>query len=725
MRPFLLLLAALLGVSGLAAKSHPHLLYNADDFAAMRAAQGKFPLFDAAVADARRRVDRALAAPINVPQPKDAAGYTHERHKQNYTEMQLAGFLYQLTGEKRYADFVREHLRRYAALYPTLGRHPAANKQSHGRIFWQSLNEAVWLVHVSLAYDCVHDVIPAEEHAALEKNLFRPMMHFLCEERIEEFDRIHNHGTWTATAVGLAGYVIGDHEHVDKALRGSRRDGSAGFLRQMDLLFSPDGYYLEGPYYARYALWPFFLFAEVIERNQPEQKIYAYRGELLRKAFYALIQQSYVNGEFLPFNDALKEKTYLSPEVAFQLNLAFARYGGDPALLSVAKCQNAVSLTPAGLATAAALAATPAPPPFPYASVEYRDGPDGTHGGLGLLRAEDDPGRPLALMKYTAFGMEHGHYDKLALLYYDNGREILPDYGAARFLNIEQKFGGRYLPENKTYALQTIAHNTVTVDDRSNYGGDYDTADLSHSERHFFGASRPDFQVMSARDAVAYPGVAMQRTVAMIRDPKLAHPVLVDVFRLVSAKPHQYDYPLHYSGHFLSGNTEYAAHAASRRPLGDKHGYQHLWIEAEADAKGPLSFTWLNGDRFYTAVSATAPGAKIFYTRVGANDPKFNLRPETAVIQRVQAADHVFATVVEPHGRWDATREVTSGNAPSFRAVEVVASTADGTLVRLQGLNGLDWTLMVSNRDKPEGSHVVETSAGKFAWDGPAALRKN
>jgi hypothetical protein len=724
MRPFLLLLALLLGASGLAAKSHPHLLYTAEDFAAMRAAQGKFPLFDAAVADARRRVDRALAAPLDVPQPKDAAGYTHERHKQNYTEMQLAGFLYQLTGEPRYADFVREHLRRYAALYPTLGRHPAANKQSHGRIFWQSLNETVWLVHVSLAYDCVYDTIPAEEHAALKKNLFGPMMNFLCEERIEEFDRIHNHGTWASTAVGLAGYVTGDMEHVDKALRGSKRDGSAGFLRQMDLLFSPDGYYLEGPYYARYALWPFFLFAEVVERNQPELKIYAHRGELLRKAFYALIQQSYVNGEFLPFNDSLKEKSYLSPEVAIQLNLAFARYGGDPALLSVARRQNAVSLTPAGLATAAALAATPAPPPFPYASVEFRDGPDGTHGGIGLLRAEDDPGRPLALMKYTAFGMEHGHYDKLALLYSDNGREVLPDYGAARFLNIEQKFGGRYLPENKTYALQTIAHNTVTVDGRSNYDGDYDTADRSHSDRHFFTAADPAFQVMSARDAVAYPGVAMQRTVAMIRDPKLAHPVLVDVFRLVSEKSRQYDYPLHYSGHFLSGNTEYTAHTASRRPLGDQHGYQHLWVEAEADAKGPLSFTWLQGDRFYTAVSATAPGAKIFYTRVGANDPKFNLRPETAVIQRVNATNHVFATVIEPHGRWDATREVTAGGAPTFRSVEVVAATAEGTVVRLQGANGLDWTLMVSNRDQPAGAHVVETSAGKVIWDGPAALRK-
>ncbi len=725
MRALTILLCAAFAAITLGAKSHPHLLYNADDFAAMRAASGRYPLFDAALAEARKKVDQALAAPIDVPPPKDAAGYTHERHKQNYTEMQLAGFFYQLTGEKRYADFVREHLHRYAVLYPTLGRHPAANKQSAGRIFWQSLNEAVWLVHVSLAYDCVYDAIPAEEHAVLEKNLYRPMMHYLCEERLDEFDRIHNHGTWTATAVGLAGYLLGDTEHVDKALRGSKRDGTAGFLRQMDLLFSPDGYYLEGPYYARYALWPFFLFAEVVERNQPDLKIYAYRDALLRKAFYALLQQTYVNGEFLPINDSLKEKTYLSPEVAFQLNLVFARYGSDARLLSVAQRQNTVSLTSAGLQTAAALAATPAPPPFPYASVEFRDGPAGDHGGIGILRAESDSGRPLALLKYTAFGMEHGHYDKLALLYSDNGREILPDYGAARFLNIEQKFGGRYLPENKSYALQTIAHNTVTVDGRSNYAGDYDTADASHSDRHYFTATDPDFQVMSARDTTAYPGVAMQRTVAMIRDPKLAHPVLVDVFRLVAEKPHQYDYPLHYAGHFLAGNTEYTAHTNSRRPLGDKHGYQHLWVEAEADAKGPLSFTWLNGDRFYTAVSATAPGGKIYYTRVGANDPKFNLRPETAVIQRVNAANHVFATVIEPHGRWDATREVTAGGAAVFRSVEVLAATDDGTVVRLQGANGLDWTLLISNRDKPAGPHTVATAAGDFTWDGPAALRKN
>ena len=364
-------------------------------------------------------------------------------------------------------------------------------------------------------------------------------------------------------------------------------------------------------------------------------------------------------------------------------------------------------------------------PALPYASVEYSDGPNGDRGGVGILRAESDSGHPLAMMKYSTFGMEHGHYDKLALLYYENGHEVLPDYGAARFLNIEQKFGGRYLPENKSYALQTIAHNAVTVDGRSNYHGDYDTAEPLHSDRHFFSTSDPDFQVMSARDTTAYPGVAMQRTVALVRDPRFAHPILIDVYRLSSDQSHQYDYPLHYAGQFLAGNTDYTAHTTSQQPLGDAQGYQHLWVEAEAKLTGPLSFTWLTGDRFYTAVSSAEAGAQVFYTRVGANDPKFNLRPESAVIQRCTAANHVFATVIEPHGRWDATREITAGGASIVRSVQVIAATAEGTVVRITGEDGLRWTLLVSNRTDQTKSHRVEAEGETFAWDGDAVLRKN
>ena len=50
--------------------------------------------------------------------------------------------------------------------------------------------------------------------------------------------------------------------------------------------------------------------------------------------------------------------------------------------------------------------------------------------------------------------------------------KLLQDYGLARFVNIEQKGGGNYLKENKTWAKQTIAHNTITQNETSHFNGE-------------------------------------------------------------------------------------------------------------------------------------------------------------------------------------------------------------------------------------------------------------
>ena len=41
----------------------------------------------------------------------------------------------------------------------------------------------------------------------------------------------------------------------------------------------------------------------------------------------------------------------------------------------------------------------------------------------------------------------------------------------AKEVGIKQKYGGRYLPENHTYAAQTIAHNTIVADEISHFKG--------------------------------------------------------------------------------------------------------------------------------------------------------------------------------------------------------------------------------------------------------------
>jgi len=97
------------------------------------------------------------------------------------------------------------------------------------------------------------------------------------------FNKMHNHGTWATASVGMIGYAMGDKNLVEKALYGSNKDGKAGFIRQLDVLFSPDGYFTEGPYYQRYAIWPFMTFAQVIQNQQPELNIFNYRNGILKK----------------------------------------------------------------------------------------------------------------------------------------------------------------------------------------------------------------------------------------------------------------------------------------------------------------------------------------------------------------------------------------------------------------------------------------------------------
>ena len=64
------------------------------------------------------------------------------------------------------------------------------------------------------------------------------------------------------------------------------------------------------------------LFAKVIERNEPERKIFEHRDGVLLKAVYSLIQLSY-GGYFIPINDAIKDKGLDTIELAgarFQLS---------------------------------------------------------------------------------------------------------------------------------------------------------------------------------------------------------------------------------------------------------------------------------------------------------------------------------------------------------------------------------------------------------------------
>lgn len=682
------------------------------------------PLFAATLARSKAFVDPQLHKAIDVPLPVDAGGgYTHERHKDNYRLIYEAGMLYRQTGDKAYADLVRRVLLDYAKLYPSLPPHPKHANQKPGRLFWQVLNDSVWLVNSIQGYEAVKDAIPAADRATIEAGVFRPMAAFLSAGSASTFDSIHNHGTWALAAVGMTGYAIGDQGLVKQALYGLDGSGKAGFYKQLDELFSPDGYYAEGPYYQRYALSPFLLFAQSIQRHEPSRKILDYRDGVLRKAVYANIQQSY-GGLLFPINDAIKDKGLDTPELVHGVAVTYAATH-DPALLSIAIQQNAVMLSPEGREVAAAIARGEAKP-FPFASIRLRDGAKGDKGALVVLRSGPKAKDQAVVFKATSQGMGHGHFDKLSWQFYDAGREVLTDYGAARFLNVEAKQGGRYLPENDSWAQQTVAHNTLVVDEKSQFGADTDVGEAHWPTLLAFDV-KDGVQMTAASIDDAWPGVRYRRALAMIDRPEVGRPIVLDLVRAANlgeggGGKHRFDLSLHYNGQIVDSGLKFQGGTTELRPLGKANGYQHLWDRGRAPVKGGARVAWFDEGRFYDYVFASADVDQVVLTELGANDPDYNLRNERAVILRGDDRDgFVLAGVLEARGSYSAADEYARDTLTAVKAVERVSENgADLVFIRLSSGKGL--AIGVSWDPDPTKRHRVTTSGGAYAWTGFSGL---
>lgn len=710
------LLAALLATAAPAlAQDAAPVLASTEAYRAMAADGARAPLFARELGAAKKAVEAGIRAGIDVPVPRDrGGGPTHERHKANYKLIQMAGTLYRVTGDKRYADYVRDMLLAYAKLYPGLGKHPAAANQVPGRLFWQSLNDSVWLVHAIQGYDAVRGDLTAADRKTIDDNVFRRMAAFLTGEPTT-FDRIHNHSTWANAGVGMTGYVLRDKMLVEQALKGSDRSGKVGFLRQLDLLFSPDGYYAEGPYYQRYALQPFVVFAQAIADNEPERKIFAYRDGIVLKAIRTAVQTTYA-GYFFPINDAMPDKSLKTEELYQGVAIGYAA-SGDSGLLGIAQWQGKVALSPQGFAVARDLAAGKAKP-FAFASTLLRDGPEGKDGALAILRSGPEEKAQVVVAKNTAQGMGHGHFDKLNWLLYDNGNAIVTDYGAARFLNIEAKDGGRYLPENDSWAQQSIAHNTLVVNETSHFETKLKPAEaVSPVQLAFKGDGPARWSI--GEMAGAYPGVTFRRALLQLEMGGKGSPLVLDLLTVRNAGKATYDLPLHFTGHIIDTDLKLASNVATRPVLGKTNGYQHLWVDATGSlVDGQSRVTWINNGRFYTYRMATA-GAQVILAESGANDPRFNLRREPVVIQRLQGAgDAAFLSLIEPHGRYDAATETTTGSRSAVTGLSMTES--GGARIATISLTGGRQILVAIAADTTaDKAHSVTVNGRKLEWRGP------
>lgn len=535
------------------------------------------------------------------------------------------------SGDSKYAAASREILLHLANQYPSYPDRKDRWGRSGilaplgGRRYVQSLDEAYGIIRLAKAYDLTRafDVYSPEDRRNIEENLFRA-----TADTLLRFNQgINNHQTWYNAGLLSIACILEDEALARRVL--SMR---GGFFDQLERSIKADGLWYEGAMaYHKYAL---LAMVEIV--NAAERMGWTLGEEpKFRAMFYAPVLAAYPNGVFPAINDSDRADLTMFREqwkYAWQQwrDPLFARLqaGNDPAALA---------------SLLGAEAALEWPPEVP--SKVFED------SGLVYLRKGSREDAVCAILDFGPHGGGHGHFDKLQLLLFSNGKEWLLDPGR---LSYSQE-------EYKTWVKTTAAHNTVVLNESNQNAA---TGELLYFQEE------PGFAAAGTATNDAYPGTRLRRDVVLCED------LLLDVFQVRSNTAHQVDLFAHADAASLELLPPLSSNGEKRpeHPLptfspitpGTRDGYQHLQDAEKISLPGNSVWQWKDAaGRILQTTLLGAPGEELI--RCTAIGHKIEDRTPT-LLRRRHAKNAVFAALYDFRKNAHAPVELQqlSENPPEF-----------------------------------------------------------
>ncbi|MEI7435896.1 MAG: heparinase II/III family protein [bacterium] len=547
---------------------------------------------------------------------------------------QTLGLAYGLTGKKAYAEKAAWILLKYADLYNGYKRHDRWGRTGFlafmgGKRYAQALDEAVNLIPCAWSYDLIQPsgVLTPAQAKHVEKDFFEAAVK---ELQVPTFQQDNNHQTWINAAIASVGFCLGDEALIKESI-----EGKYGFKYQMNRCVTADGLWHEGTMaYQRYAMEPLVIHARMAA--QAGMKLSG--DSRLRSLFDGPLIAAFPDGSYPINNDS---DPYRLSGMADLYEWAYAVWG-DPRYAAVAAQGNRQGW----------LAFLAGVPELPAGGSPVVTGSRNLPG-IGQLFLNGKPGVAAAclMMKYGIHGGDHGHPDKLGI--------VLQAWGEDRFVD-----PGRItysVPEYKSWCKQSVAHNTMVVDQKSQRPAE---------GRCLWFAEGTGFQAACARVDDAYAGVTMDRMVAF------TDRYILDCFRTVSDDAHTYDLSLHVRGGMPATNR----FTPCEQGLGRDQGYQHLDNVMRCDGSAVASLTW--PVRGQGAITLTAPyGEKEADAWFIGNGIGTHLGDKVPfLIRRKVAKAAVWCAVYELH-------------APGIGAVKRVTSEGRAEAGQLKvSVHGEGWT---------------------------------
>lgn len=540
------------------------------------------------------------------------------------------GWAYAYTEDPRYAEGVRRILLKLAhdyASYPDrLDRWGRTGDAATigGRRYVQSLDEAYGVIQLAKAYDLTRtsSVYSEEDRHEIEEKFFRPTAVSLLRGNYD----INNHQTWYNAGLMNIASVLADRDIVDKVLT-----MKGGYYDQLQRSLGEDGLWYEGTMaYHRYALQAMIEIVDAGRRMglplQDEPKF--------KKLFTAPLHAAYPNGTFPSINDSdalnismMDSAWQWAWEVYHDPYFAQALARGDQAALE--------KLLGPGTKPAW---------PIPLTSEALKD------SGIAILRMGTGAEAVSVFLDYGPHGGSgHGHYDKLNLMLFANGREWLLDPGRLTYSH----------KEYKTWVKTTAAHNTVSIGGRNQSEA---LGELLYLQQE------KDFAAAAIECDTAYPDTHLRRYVLLT--PRF----LVDVFDVKTSPQTQIDL----FAHAISDRVQPATPSLPEpkaQSAGETEGYQHITDTMMRQVSENSQWDFIAGDLKLRASLIGSPGEEIF---TGESIGYTITQKIPTLIRRRHAEQTRFVTVYDLSGQGSEVKSISekAGVAPS-----VTIETSQGTFV--------------------------------------------
>ncbi|MFH1738111.1 MAG: heparinase II/III family protein [bacterium] len=400
------------------------------------------------------------------------------------------GLAYLISGDLAYAQKAADLCLQYANLYSTFPLHDISGGASHtaGRLYAQTLDEAVWIFEFLWGLDAIFDspALSQNDRDRITEYLLYPIVSTLSRTDLG----MSNYQSWVSSAIGAIGFFLEDDLLIDHAINGQR-----GYRFLLDNAYGADGFSYEGSIaYHYYGFTPLFYLARISERAG-----ISLWDDVLRRALVTPLYLVQPDGRFSRVNDA--GPTHLSNLV----NLYEIANGlSDDPIFDQVLTEVYQSL---GYQRTHYFAL--------FLGKDFEDSNGLTLSGdapesLGIkvLRSRAYDSTLMALLDRGPHGGAHGHYDKLNLILFGQGRELLPDLGSGSYV-ADLLYG---------WLRRTIAHNTVLVGESDQLSGDERPSLLTFNRTNF-----SSVQVVSAEPALGvYSGdTKIERTLIKVDDDYL------------------------------------------------------------------------------------------------------------------------------------------------------------------------------------------------------------